>query len=363
MHIDDSACNLSSLNVLKFRTDDGSFDVATFEHAVDVMFLAQEIVVGYSSYPTPEIGRNAKRFRQLGLGYANLGALLMARGLPYDSDEGRAYAAAITAIMTGRGYRKSAEIAKRIGPHAGYAENAAAMPGVIPKAIGQFKNAGRPVIAGGMVTTRTEVIDALAAGAVGDDVEPVVRPRFFGGARFRPGGAIEDRAWDAFGGWRFVVPRILLAIDEAVLVGVDVRTTDVLGQTRHVGATIGLSGQTVVIRIFDPEEFPDIGEALWFTLQTVTTVGYGRSEGAPLSGLLNQDTPEGSATAASPPSSTCPPRPPSPQGCVNAAASATITLYVFCSMPRWSSLPIFQNKRGEGVSNPRGLTLYSHRKS
>src|SRR6187551_1925869 len=133
MHIDDSACNLSSLNLMKFRKEDGEFDVEMFEHAVDVMFLAQEILVGYSSYPTPEIGRNAKKFRQLGLGYANLGALLMARGLPYDSNEGRAYAAAITALMTGRAYRKSAEVAQRMGPHVGYAENRAAMVGVIAK--------------------------------------------------------------------------------------------------------------------------------------------------------------------------------------------------------------------------------------
>src|SRR6187402_1966995 len=133
MHIDDSACNLASLNLMKFRREDGEFDVEMFEHAVDVMFLAQEILVGYSSYPTPEIGRNAKKFRQLGLGYANLGALLMARGLPYDSDEGRAYAAAITALMTGRAYRKSAEVAQRMGAHAGYDENRAAMFGVIAK--------------------------------------------------------------------------------------------------------------------------------------------------------------------------------------------------------------------------------------
>jgi ribonucleoside-diphosphate reductase alpha chain len=133
MHIDDSACNLASLNLMKFRREDGEFDVEMFEHAVDVMFLAQEILVGYSSYPTPEIGRNAKKFRQLGLGFANLGALLMARGLPYDSDEGRAYAAAITALMTGRAYRKSAEVGQRMGPHAGYAENRAAMVGVIAK--------------------------------------------------------------------------------------------------------------------------------------------------------------------------------------------------------------------------------------
>jgi ribonucleoside-diphosphate reductase alpha chain len=133
MHIDDSACNLSSLNLMKFRREDGEFDVTAFEHAVDVMLLAQEICVGYSSYPTPEIDANAKAYRQLGLGYANLGALLMARGFPYDSDDGRAYAAAITALMTGRAYRKSAEVARRMGPFAGYRANAAAMTGVIAK--------------------------------------------------------------------------------------------------------------------------------------------------------------------------------------------------------------------------------------
>jgi ribonucleoside-diphosphate reductase alpha chain len=133
MSIDDSACNLASLNLMKFRREDGEFDVEAFEHAVDVMFLAQEICVGYSSYPTPEIEANAKAYRQLGLGYANLGALLMARGLPYDSDEGRSYAAAITALMTGRAYRKSAEVAHRMGSFAGYRPNAAAMIGVIAK--------------------------------------------------------------------------------------------------------------------------------------------------------------------------------------------------------------------------------------
>src|SRR5690242_13660660 len=131
MSIDDSACNLASLNLMKFRREDGELDVEAFAHAADVMFLAQEIAVGNSSYPTPEIERNAKAYRQLGLGYANLGALLMARGLPYDSDEGRAYAAAITGLMTGRAYRKSAEIAGRMGPFAGYRPNAAAMLGVI----------------------------------------------------------------------------------------------------------------------------------------------------------------------------------------------------------------------------------------
>ncbi len=144
MHLDDSACNLASLNLMKFRREDGEFDVESFQHAVDTVFLAQEILVGYSSYPTPEIERNAKAYRELGLGYANLGALLMARGLPYDSDEGRAYAAAITALMTGRAYRKSAEVAARMGPFAGYRPNAAAMIGVIAKhraAVGNIENA------------------------------------------------------------------------------------------------------------------------------------------------------------------------------------------------------------------------------
>jgi ribonucleoside-diphosphate reductase alpha chain len=144
MSIDDSACNLASINLMKFRREDGDLDVEAFTHTVDTVFLAQEILVGYSSYPTPEIERNAKAYRQLGLGYANLGALLMSRGLPYDSDEGRAFAAAVTALMTGRGYRKSAEIAARMGPFAGYRPNAAAMLGVISKhraAVGNIEHA------------------------------------------------------------------------------------------------------------------------------------------------------------------------------------------------------------------------------
>jgi ribonucleoside-diphosphate reductase alpha chain len=124
MHVDDSACNLASLNLMKFRREDGSFDTAEFEHAVDIVFLAQEIVVGFSSYPTAEITENANRFRQLGLGYANLGALLMSDGLPYDSDEGRNVAAAITALMTGRAYRQSALIAAgATGPYEEYEKN------------------------------------------------------------------------------------------------------------------------------------------------------------------------------------------------------------------------------------------------
>src|SRR5665213_1996231 len=123
MHVDDSACNLASLNLMRFRRSDGSFDVRSFEHAVDIVLLAQEIVVGPSSYPTEAIGVNARAFRQLGLGYANLGAYLMSNAMPYDSDEGRATAAAITALMTGRAYRRSAEIAGALGPYEHYQEN------------------------------------------------------------------------------------------------------------------------------------------------------------------------------------------------------------------------------------------------
>ncbi len=123
MHVDDSACNLASLNLMKFRKADGTLDVGAFQHAVDIVFLAQEIVVGPSSYPTEEIGVNARAFRQLGLGYANLGAYLMANGMPYDSDAGRGFAAAITALMTGRAYLQSAKVAAGIGPYEKYAEN------------------------------------------------------------------------------------------------------------------------------------------------------------------------------------------------------------------------------------------------
>ncbi len=123
MHVDNSACNLASLNLMRFRREDGTLDVASFEHAVDVMLLAQEIIVGPSSYPTEEIAANARSFRQLGLGYTNLGAYLMADGVPYDSDDGRGTAAAITALMTGRAYLASARIAEAMGPYDRYAEN------------------------------------------------------------------------------------------------------------------------------------------------------------------------------------------------------------------------------------------------
>jgi ribonucleoside-diphosphate reductase alpha chain len=131
MHVDDSACNLASLNLMKFRRTDGTFDIESFQRAVDIVFLAQEIVVSPSSYPTEQITANARAFRQLGMGYANLGAYLMADGLPYDSDEGRGIAAAITALMTGRAYLRSAEVAAAMGPYARYAENREAHNGVM----------------------------------------------------------------------------------------------------------------------------------------------------------------------------------------------------------------------------------------
>jgi len=123
MSIDDSACNLASLNLLRFVHSDGEFDVERFRAAVEIVFTAQEILVGHSDYPTQKIAENARSHRQLGLGYANLGALLMQRGLPYDSNEGRAYAAAITALMTGAAYSQSGRIAEAVGPYEAYPKN------------------------------------------------------------------------------------------------------------------------------------------------------------------------------------------------------------------------------------------------
>ena len=120
MHLDDSACNLASLNLMKFLKDDDSFDIKAFIHTVELMFTAQEILVGYSDYPTEKIGKNARAYRALGIGYANLGAMLMALGLPYDSTEGRSIAAAITSLLTGQSYATSARIAGRVGPFAGF---------------------------------------------------------------------------------------------------------------------------------------------------------------------------------------------------------------------------------------------------
>lgn len=120
MHLDNSACNLASINLLHYLNDDFSFDIESFKHTVELIFTAQEILVGYSSYPTERITKNARAYRELGIGYANLGALLMAQGLPYDSAEGRAQAAAITAILTGHSYATSARMARKVGPFSGF---------------------------------------------------------------------------------------------------------------------------------------------------------------------------------------------------------------------------------------------------
>ena len=133
MHLDDSACNLASLNLMQFADPNGSFDVEAFRHAVDIVITAQDIVVDRSSYPTPEIAATARAYRQLGLGYANLGALLMSLGLPYDSEAGRQYAAALTAIMCGEAYRQSAAVASALGAYDGYARNREPQLGVIEK--------------------------------------------------------------------------------------------------------------------------------------------------------------------------------------------------------------------------------------
>lgn len=131
MFLDDSACNLASLNLMKFLSDDGVFDVERFRAAVEIFITAQEILVDFASYPTEKIAWNSHRYRPLGLGYANLGSLLMALGLPYDSDEGRALAAAITGIMHGRAYAHSAELARVMGPFERFAANREPMLEVI----------------------------------------------------------------------------------------------------------------------------------------------------------------------------------------------------------------------------------------
>ena len=135
MHIDNSACNLASINLLKYldldSVGDDSFDVEAYMHTVEVVFTAQEILVGRADYPTEKIGENSRKFRQLGIGYANLGALLMALGLPYDSVEGRAWAASLTSLMTGHSYATSARTASRMGPFAGFADNEAYMLNVL----------------------------------------------------------------------------------------------------------------------------------------------------------------------------------------------------------------------------------------
>src|SRR5712675_111833 len=131
MFLDDTACNLASLNLMKYLNPNGSFDVEAFRHAVDLTITAQEILVDNASYPTPRIADNSHKFRPLGLGYANLGALLMSMALPYDSEGGRDMAGAVTALMCGEAYAQSARVAERLGPFAGYAANREPMLEVI----------------------------------------------------------------------------------------------------------------------------------------------------------------------------------------------------------------------------------------
>ena len=123
MHLDNSACNLASINLLKYLDEGESFDVDAYRHTIEMVFTAQEILVGRADYPTESIAETSRQFRQLGLGYANLGALLMALGHAYDSPEGRAWAAALTSLMTGHAYATSARTAARMGPFAGFAAN------------------------------------------------------------------------------------------------------------------------------------------------------------------------------------------------------------------------------------------------
>ncbi len=165
MFLDDSACNLASLNLMKYRREDGSFDVDAFLHSVDITITAQEIIVGTAGYPTKSIEKNSHAFRPLGIGYANLGALLMSLGVPYDSNEGRAYAGTITALMTGEGYKQSALIAKTIGPFEGYQVNRDPMLGVIRKHRAHVDKIDVDVLPGNLVESARKVWDdALTIG-------------------------------------------------------------------------------------------------------------------------------------------------------------------------------------------------------
>ena len=143
MFLDDSACNLASINLMEFLNEDGTFDIEGFRHVCRVLIVAQEILVDLSSYPVESIARNSHEFRPLGLGYANLGAMLMALGLPYDSPEARAWCSAITATMTGHAYRMSAELARRKGPFPGFALNREPMLRVIGKHLEAARGMGR----------------------------------------------------------------------------------------------------------------------------------------------------------------------------------------------------------------------------
>ena len=166
MFLDDSACNLASLNLMKFLAPDGKFDTQGFRHAVDVMITAQEILIDNASYPTAKIARNSHDFRPLGLGYANLGALLMASGLPYDSDAGRDVAAAITAVMHGEAYLQSSRIAEEIGPFAGYAVNRDPFLGVISMHRQSLENINPRYVPPSLRDRAKEIWDACLASGI-----------------------------------------------------------------------------------------------------------------------------------------------------------------------------------------------------
>lgn len=163
MHLDNSACNLASINLLKYLDDASNFDIAAFKHTVELVFTAQEILVGYSSYPTPKIAKNARAYRELGLGYANLGALLMALGMPYDSDEGRSMAAAITALMTGHAYATSARLARLVGPFSGFHKDRDGMLNVLKMHRDEVSNIDASLV--------PEELLSAAAGAWDEAVE------------------------------------------------------------------------------------------------------------------------------------------------------------------------------------------------
>ena len=165
MFLNDTACNLSSINLMQFLKSDGDFDAESYRRAVDILILSQEIMVDNASYPTPAIERNSYDYRPLGLGYANLGALLMARGLPYDSDEGRAYAGAVTGLMTGQAYLTSARIAKSQGAFAGYAANREPMLRVIRKHRESLQKVEQQLVQNDLMQAAVDAWDdALALG-------------------------------------------------------------------------------------------------------------------------------------------------------------------------------------------------------
>lgn len=159
MHLDNSACNLASLNLLKFLRADGSYDIESYKHTIETVFLAQEILVGYSEYPTEAIDKNARAYRELGIGYANLGATLMAKGLPYDSDEGRAFAATLTAVLTGQSYATSARIAKRVGAFDGYTKDKEGMNRVLRKHRDAVRDINTTLVEEDLLSTAASVWD------------------------------------------------------------------------------------------------------------------------------------------------------------------------------------------------------------